>query len=132
MKNRKLKLLLIYGKLCNAGLILPQSEIYKFYLQSEIDNQQLENSQIVNYKFLHDRVQQAAYSLIPENQKQATHYQIGQLLKANISNEALESQIFELLSQLNAGINRITYPDKKQELAHLNLIAARKAKLSAA
>ncbi|MGD1874400.1 MAG: ATP-binding protein, partial [Mastigocoleus sp.] len=63
---------------------------------------------------------------------QATHYQIGQLLKSNISNEALESRIFELLSQLNPGLNRIIHPDEKQELAHLNLIAARKAKISAA
>ena len=67
------------------GFILPQSEVYKFYIGQEHQVDREEVSQAVNYKFLHDRVQQAAYSLIPENQKQITHWQIRQLLLHNTS-----------------------------------------------
>lgn len=65
-----------------AGLILPLSDTYKIPLvfsESESLNFQQQNVE-VNYKFLHDRVQQAAYSLIPESEIAITHYQIGQLL----------------------------------------------------
>ncbi len=67
-----------------SGLILPQNEIYKFFVGEEyIPTQQ--NFQAVAYKFLHDRVQQAAYSLIPEAERAIAHYQIGQLLLQKIS-----------------------------------------------
>ncbi|BAY10149.1 trifunctional serine/threonine-protein kinase/ATP-binding protein/sensor histidine kinase [Calothrix sp. NIES-2098] len=109
------------------GLILPQSQVYKFYLS---DGQQVNNNEIENvaYRFLHDRVQQAAYSLIPEDQKQVTHLAIGQLLHANIPETQLESNIFEIVNHLNISIDLITQPEKKLELAELNLMAGRKAK----
>ena len=75
------------------GLILPISESYKFF-QSSLEETAVKTV-TVGYRFLHDRVQQAAYSLIRDDQKQTTHYHIGQLLLNKISPEAREERIFE-------------------------------------
>jgi len=118
-------------KALQEELILPESEVYKFYLGMEKQDQ-AQNSEVVNYKFLHDRVQQAAYSLIPEDQKQSVHLHIGQLLFARTSAEQLDERIFAIVSQFNLGIDRIAIQDQRDHLANLNLMAARKARLSAA
>ena len=118
-------------KALQEGLILPQNQIYKFYLshEQEVNTNNIEN---VAYRFLHDRVQQAAYCLIPKDQKQATHLAIGQLLHANTPATQLDSYIFEIVNHLNIGIDLITQPDKKLELVQLNLLAGRKAKAAIA
>ncbi|WP_375501875.1 AAA family ATPase [uncultured Nostoc sp.] len=118
-------------KALQEGLILPQSQVYKFYLshEQEVNTNNIKN---VAYRFLHDRVQQAAYCLIPEDQKQATHLAIGKLLHANTPTTQLDTYIFEIVNHLNIGIDLITQPDTKLELAQLNLLAGRKAKATIA
>ncbi|MEZ2229088.1 AAA family ATPase [Microcoleus sp.] len=113
-----------------AGLILPLSDAYRIPLvfdKSESINLKLDTSR-VSYRFLHDRVQQAAYSLIPEDKKQSTHLKIGQLLLQNTPTEKLEENIFDIVNQLNVGIDTISQPAEKTQLAQLNLMAGRKAK----
>ncbi|KYC41149.1 serine/threonine protein kinase [Scytonema hofmannii PCC 7110] len=84
------------------------------------------------YKFIHDRVQQAAYSLISESQKKIIHLQIGQLLLSTISVEERKEKIFELVNQLNTAAELISDPTARHELINMNLIAGRKALASTA
>ncbi len=113
-----------------TGLILPLSKDYKtplVFSGDEETGQQLSDVK-VNYKFLHDRVQQAAYSLIPDTEKKATHLKIGQLLLRNTSEAEREENIFALVNQLNYGIDLLKSHPEKDELAFLNLMAGKKAK----
>ncbi|MEB3340610.1 ATP-binding protein, partial [Okeania sp.] len=117
----------------SEGLILPADEAYKFYQGEHYDNlPEITNIETPIYHFLHDRVQQAAYSLIPEQNKQETHLKIGRLLLKNTANEELEEKIFEIVNQLNYGVELITEKDAREELASLNLRAGTKAKISTA
>ncbi|MCT7950561.1 AAA family ATPase [Ancylothrix sp. C2] len=109
-------------------LILPLSKSYKIPLVVGEDTAAaFEFDTRVTYKFLHDRVQQAAYSLIPESEKQSTHLKIGRLLLQSLTNEEQKENIFELVNQLNYGVDLIQSQAEKNQLAHLNLIAGRKA-----
>ncbi|WP_336230867.1 ATP-binding protein [Scytonema sp. PRP1] len=82
----------------------------------------------VSFKFLHDRVQQAAYSLIDEAQKTALHLHIGRLVLQNTAPEALSEEIFKIVEHLNLGIELVTHQDERYEIARLNLMASQKAK----
>ncbi|MGB7444677.1 MAG: AAA family ATPase [Coleofasciculaceae cyanobacterium] len=91
------------------GLIIPLSKVYKFFSPTEAEESlnldyNLLNDQSSSYKFLHDRVQQAAYFLIPEKEKLSTHLKIGQLLLSNTTTQKLEDKIFDIVNQLNRGI----------------------------
>jgi len=84
------------------------------------------------YRFLHDRVQEAAYSLIPADLRAAAHLRIGRLLVAQTPLEKREEAIFEIVNQLNRGAALITARDEREQLAELNLIAGKRAKASTA
>src|SRR5260370_29133811 len=84
------------------------------------------------YRFLHDRVQEAAYSLIPGNLRAEAHLRIGRLLAACISLEKREEAIFEIVNQLNRGSHLITSAEERKRLAELNLLAGKRAKSSTA
>ncbi|MGZ6971954.1 MAG: ATP-binding protein, partial [Thermoanaerobaculia bacterium] len=84
------------------------------------------------YTFLHDRVQQAAYALIGDDEKKAVHLQIGRLLLASLAPRSVEERIFDVVSQLDHGVDLVTDPAERDELARLNILAGRRAKAAIA
>ncbi|HEY4968681.1 MAG TPA: hypothetical protein VII35_02185, partial [Steroidobacteraceae bacterium] len=84
------------------------------------------------YAFVHDRVQEAAYGLIPEGERPAIHLRIGRVLAARTPPEKLEDNIFEIVNQLNRGAALITSLEERERVSRLNLIAGERAKTSTA
>jgi predicted ATPase/signal transduction histidine kinase len=85
-----------------------------------------------HYKFLHDRIQQAAYSLVPAQHRAAAHLRIGRKLLATMTADELTEQLFEVANQFNRGTVLLTERTEKAAVATLNLRAGRMAKASAA
>ena len=113
------------------GLILPSGESYKFF--QGIEAAESDGTEVsVRYQFLHDRVQQAAYSLIPNAEKAAVHLHIGELLLRQTPSEQFEEQLFAIVNQLNIGAKLLQERDRREELARLNCRAAEKAKTATA
>ena len=79
------------------------------------------------YGFVHDHVQEAAYSLLSEHLRQETHLGIGRLLLERTSIKDLDQVIYEIVNQLNAGGPLVEEPAERLRLSGLNLRAARKA-----
>lgn len=85
-----------------------------------------------SYRFLHDRVQEAAYSMIPQAGRSAAHLRIGMLLAAHTPAAKREEAIFEIVNQLNRGSHLLTSVEDREQVAELNLVAGRRAKVSTA
>ena len=85
-----------------------------------------------SYAFLHDRVQEAAYALIPESERAAEHLRIGRVLMSRTPPDDIEEKIFEIVNQLDRGTAWISLPGERERVAELNLIAGKRAKTSTA
>jgi len=85
-----------------------------------------------SYSFLHDRVQEAAYTLIPQELRAEAHLRIGRMLAARTPPEKRQEEIFGIVNQLNRGAALITSQQEREQLAELNLIAGKRAKASTA
>ncbi len=84
------------------------------------------------YRFLHDRVQQAAYSLIPADERQQMHLDIGRLLLTDTPPEQQSERLFEMVNHFNTAAGLIQQPDERELVATLNLLAAQKARAATA
>ena len=104
------------------GIIQPLDENYKH----------LDTKEKSQFKFLHDRVQQAAYALIDDKQKQGFHLRIGRLLLKNIPVSALADKVFDIVGQFNHSLELLTNPTERLEIVRLNLMAGKKAKTATA
>jgi PAS domain S-box-containing protein len=85
-----------------------------------------------SYAFLHDRIQEAAYTLIPEGERAGAHLGIGRVLLASMTADGLAEHLFDVANQLNRGSALLIDRDEKAQVATIDLNAGRKAKTSAA
>jgi predicted ATPase len=85
-----------------------------------------------SYAFLHDRIQEAAYALIPESARGQVHLRIGRELLASLTEDGLAEHLFDVANQLNRGAELLVNHDERAQVARIDLRAGRKAKESAA
>ena len=83
-------------------------------------------------RFLHDRVQEGAYALVPEDERGALHLHIGRMLSKTLSRTALTERIFDIANQLNLGHALVSGDEERAWVAEFDLQAGRKAKASTA
>ena len=120
------------AEVTKLSIVLEAAEAQVHAALWEAVRQELAERQGRSYKFTHDRVQEAAYSLVPVERRAALHLRIGRLLTAHTPPAQREAAIFDIVDQLNRGAALICAPDECQQLAELNLIAGQRAKASSA
>ncbi len=108
------------------GLVLPP-ELAQQFIEPAAEGRP-------SYRFLHDRVQTAVYTLIPEDQRGSIHLQIGCLLLQSAENSQgeIEETLFDIVGQMNQGSQLIDSQTERDQLVRLNLLAGQRAKAAAA
>jgi PAS domain S-box-containing protein len=84
------------------------------------------------YTFLHDRIREAAYALIPEAARAGEHLRIGRALAAVTPPQDLEDHIFDIVNQFDLGAALISTRDEREQVARMNLMAGKRAKTASA
>lgn len=109
------------------GLIVPLSGL------EALEPESLDSPLVYRrFGFLHDRVQQAAYAAIPEDERPALHLAIGRVLIAGTAPAQAEARLFDIVNHMNHGISLIEDPGERFDLAQLCIRAGRKARKSTA
>jgi len=109
----------------HAGLVVPLSEDYKFEQAPLL-------LQSARYRFLHDRVQQAAFDLTPPTQRRSLQLRCGRLLLASSTEAELEERLFIILEAMNSAASLIDDPAERAQLLALNLRGGIRAKAASA
>ncbi|WP_207642419.1 diguanylate cyclase [Pseudobacteroides cellulosolvens] len=110
-------------------IILPLNNNYRFI--NAIKNDMSPTDLEMRFTFAHDRIRQAIYSLIQEEEKCQIHLSIGEFLRMFRETERAD-EIFDMVNHLNIGKNLIKGKNERIELADLNILAGNKAKKSTA
>jgi PAS domain S-box-containing protein len=84
------------------------------------------------YTFLHDRIQEASYALIAGAERPSVHLRVGRRLLAWTPPEKLDENVFEIVNQLNRGIELVSDRDELDRIAELNAKAGQRAKAATA
>ncbi|WP_437306227.1 AAA family ATPase [Sorangium sp. So ce388] len=113
-----------------AGLVIPIDDDYK--IARFLDAVFCEREAAVTYKFSHDRVQQAAYAMLPEVERDSIHLELAQALLQQTTPETFEDCIYDIVTHLNMGASLIKDSEARYEAAMLNLKAGQKARRSTA
>ena len=120
------------------GLVLPveknlssssvENQITELIIDSEDEKElPLGHRNARHFIFIHDRLQEAAYSQIPESEKQQIHLQLGKQLLKGTSAQSWEEDVFETANQFNKALSLVTLQQERYELAKINLLAGQKA-----
>jgi predicted ATPase/signal transduction histidine kinase len=113
------------------GFVLPLSKDY--VLLDPQGGMALPQDLDVSFRFLHDRVRQTAYSLLPETERAERHTQLGlRLLEDARAAGMIEERAFAILPHLAHAPHRIGPDELRLELADIHLRAGRRAKASGA
>lgn len=79
------------------------------------------------FRWAHDQIHAAAYELIPANKKISSHLLIGSRIYMNTQSDQLSEVIFDIVNNMNIGIELMTSQEQRNEVAHLNLTAGKKS-----
>ena len=107
--------------LTEAGLVLPLDSKYQFASYSKEDAN-------AHYKFIHDKVQQAAYFLIDECDRPETHLRIARTLTSNFNESVVTEKSLDIISHYKKAVNLIKEHDEKIQIAKLCLTSGKLAK----
>ncbi len=105
-------------------LVAPIGSDYKFVDESPSYNP--------SYRFVHDRVQQAAGALIPEGRLAETHLAIGRLMLAASPDAERDEDLFAIFKHLHEGASLIHDRAERDRVAEIGLAAGRRAMAAAA
>lgn len=108
------------------GLILPLHEDYRL-MHTLAGTSHAPASVEVSYRFQHDRVQQAVYSTLSEDERRALHLEIGRRWRVQSETALTPPDVFALANHLNIGRALIEDPAEREALARLDLQAGAKA-----
>ena len=123
-------------ELLKAGLLIPIDQSFDWAEHLASSEGEISKKRQLNdsptYRFLHDRVQQAAYSLLPDEDKQRIHLSVGQALLDRYGDENVDEVVFDIANHLNLAASFSSAGGNLAQLAEINLRAGKKAKASAA
>ena len=111
------------------GMVWPMGEAWKFVA---LDVPQFVGTSRIEFKFSHDRIQEASYSLISPSHRKTLHRKIGERLLEKYELQGLDERIFDIVYQLNSAGDLLGQSEETRRLARLNLVAGVKAKRSSA
>lgn len=111
---------------------LPEDEVKNLLNNALRKDLVVQEENALTYRFMHDRIQQAVYSLMSDNEKLEIHEKIGRTLLAKTTKEKLAEQVIDIVNHLNHADMSAWDPNDQIEMSKLNLMAGLKAKDSAA
>ncbi len=118
---------LLLDKAVSAGLIIPISNSGPVGYLNPTGAKTIDC-----YRFAHDKIRKAAYKIVPEGERKLKHWHIGSLILKHTRNDLLDNYLFIIVNQLNIGFSWFKSKNETHKLAHLNLMAAKRANLKAA
>jgi predicted ATPase/signal transduction histidine kinase len=114
------------------NLVIPEGDAYQWLYDGNLEDLNPSDLNFVKatYRFVHERIQQAAYSMLSAVQKQAVHYQLGQYLREHTAPGHLEEHLVDIVNHLNLGRGLLKIQAERDELARLNLAVGKKVKVA--
>lgn len=103
-------------------------DIIDNFISTAVESGLIHESSPNQYKWSHDQLQEAAYSLIPMNKRETTHLLIGARIYLNSTPEEAENLIHDIVRNMNIGVAHLDSQERKTELAQLNLVGGDQSK----